>query len=125
MLPNLFRNLLLATTLALPIVPLNIQNALANHLDFTLYNNNELSIWAIYVSAAKSDYWGGDILGRDVLSSGESTRVSFPYSTASSPCVYDIKIVYSNATYDLTQENLCQIDSISTRGYGGDYILQR
>lgn len=121
MVSQLIRNTLIATAFALPMVSLNVQSALARHLDFTLVNNNDLSIWEINVSPNYSNRWGPDILGEDVLPSGKSTRVTFPYSNPSSPCVYDIKVVYSNQTYDVTKENLCEVDFIETWGYGGNY----
>lgn len=119
------RNVAINTALALSTISLNVQSAFADHLNFTLYNDNDLSIWYLNVSRADSDIWSGDILGTDVLGSGEYTRVTFPYSTYSSPCIWDVFIVYSNATYDVTRQDLCQIDYIQTTGYGGDYIYRR
>ncbi|MEH1868407.1 MAG: hypothetical protein V7K69_25885 [Nostoc sp.] len=120
MLSKLVQNTVLVTTLAFPIVPLAIQNALANDLrDFLIYNNNELEITALYVSSAKSRYWNDNILNSDIVN-GSFDMITF--SNSSNQCKYDVKAIYSDGTYDLMYEaNLCSTYGITFYGHGGEY----
>lgn len=93
----------------------NAQLARADHLNFTLYNETSKSIYSLYVSAARSNTWGPDILGNGVLNSGEYTRITFPNQTSDSPCIYDVKVVFEDRTTSVNRHNLCQIDSITVR----------
>lgn len=93
----------------------NAQLAYADHLNFTLYNETSKSIHYLYVSAARSDKWGRDILGTDVLKSGQYTRITFPNQTSDSPCIYDIKVVFADRTNIVGRHNLCQADSVTVR----------
>jgi hypothetical protein len=89
--------------------------ACAEHLDFTLYNKSYKSIYAIYVKPANSAVWGRDVLGRDVLFRGESTRVNFPGQSPNSPCLWEVKIVYSDGTSAQERFNLCQSSQVFAR----------
>lgn len=51
--------------------------AFAGTQDFVFHNRSNRSVDALYVSYAGEKDWGGDILGRDVLYSGESTGTGF------------------------------------------------
>lgn len=93
----------------------NAQLARADHLNFTLYNETSKSIYSLYVSAARSDRWGPDILGTRVLKSGEYTRIIFPDQTSDSPCIYDVKVVFEDRTNSVGRYNLCQVDSVTVR----------
>lgn len=93
----------------------NAQIARANHLNFTLYNETSKSIYYLYVSPARSDTWGSDVLGDDVLSSGEYTRITFPNQTSNSPCIYDVKAVFRDGTKSVGRHNLCEFDSVTIR----------
>jgi len=93
----------------------NAQLARADHLNFTLYNETSKSIYFLYVSAARSNRWGSDILGTDVLMSGGSTRITFPNQTSDSPCIYDVKVIFDNRTNSVARHNLCKVDSITVR----------
>ncbi|QHG15333.1 hypothetical protein [Nostoc sp. ATCC 53789] len=120
MFSKLVRNTVLVTTLAFPIVPLASQNALANdNRDFLVYNNNELEITQLYVSSAKSRYWGNNILNSDIVN-GSFDMITF--GNSSNQCTYDVKAIYSDGTYDLMrQANLCSTYGITFYGHGGDY----
>jgi hypothetical protein len=89
--------------------------ARANHLDFTVYNETSNPIQALYVSAARSSNWGQDILGRDVLYGGNSTRVTFPGQSPNSPCIYDIRAVFADNSTSEGRFNLCTIDYVNIR----------
>ncbi|HOT76209.1 MAG TPA: argininosuccinate lyase [Candidatus Wallbacteria bacterium] len=78
--------------------------------DFTLVNRTGYSISSVYVGASKSDSWGEDILGQDILENGASVDIKFhPDADVE---LYDIKVVYkvdnSSAVwygFDLTKLN--------------------
>ena len=91
------------------------QLARADHLNFTLYNETSKSIYYLYVAAARSNSWGSEILGNDVLRSGEFTRITFPNQTSDSPCIYDVRVVFSDTTNSVVRHNLCELDSITVR----------
>jgi hypothetical protein len=93
----------------------NAQVARADHLDFILYNETSSSIYYLYVSAAQSSTWGSDILGDDVLTSGEYIGINFPNQNLDSPCIYDVKVVFEDSTSIVDRHNLCEIDSITVR----------
>jgi len=62
-----------STVIVSILASFNAQSARADHLNFTLYNESSRAIYYLYVSAARSSTWGPDILGSDILSSGEYT----------------------------------------------------
>ncbi|MEH2237477.1 hypothetical protein [Nostoc sp.] len=116
---KLVRNTILATALALPIVPLTSQNALADNRDFLVYNNNELEITQLYVSSTGTKYWGSNILNSDIVN-GSSDAVTF--NNNSNHCTYDVKAIYSDGTYDVMRNaDLCSTYGITFSGHGGDY----
>ena len=110
-------SLKLATSTAIfsMLAGFNAQLARAVHLNFTLYNETSKSIQYLYVSAARSNTWGPDILGSGVLRSGAYTRITFPNQTSESRCIYDIKVVFADRTKSIDRYNLCQTDSITVR----------
>lgn len=89
--------------------------ARADHLNFTLYNESSNPITALYISAARSRSWGPDILGRDILDMGNSTRITFPGQNQNSPCIYDIKAIFSDNSSSTGRFNLCTVDSVNVR----------
>lgn len=93
----------------------NAQIARADHLNFTLYNETSRSIYYLYVSAAQSSTWGPDILGADVLTSGEYTSINFPDQNSDSPCIYDVKVIFADRTSIVDRHNLCEVNSITVR----------
>jgi hypothetical protein len=99
--------LLLAAGIAWP--------AHANHLDFTLFNESGTSIYSLYVTPADSAVWGRDVLGRQTLSNRDSTRITFPGQTPNSPCLWDIKVVYSDRTTAVNRFNLCRSTAVYAR----------
>lgn len=110
-------SLKLATSTAIfsMLAGLNAQVARADHLNFTLYNETSKSIYSVYVSPARSDSWGSDILGTDVLMSGEYQPIIFPNETSDSPCIYDVQVVFEDDTQREGRYNLCEIESVNVR----------
>jgi len=118
-LQNLFQKLALSTVIALPITSLNVATALAGIQDFTVVNHNDLVIVNLYVSSAKSNSWGRDILGQQVIQSEQEFFVQF--NNNSNQCWWDIKTVYEDGSYDVGQFNLCETSAIRFWGNGGEY----
>jgi hypothetical protein len=63
---------------------------------FRLTNRQSNSIHYFYASPTNVDSWEKDILGRDVLSPGETIRVSIDDGRSS--CIYDFKAVFSDGS---------------------------
>jgi hypothetical protein len=81
-------------------------------LDFTLINKTGLVIHELYVSPAKDDEWGDDILGRDVLKNGEKVDITF--SPKAKACAWDMKIVDEDKdSVEWTNLDLCKADEIT------------
>ncbi len=85
---------LLATAIALPVSLIGISSAFADQRDFTFINNTSQPITHLYVSDSGTGSWEEDVLGRDVLGSGESTNISFSDKTRK--CSYDLKAVFGS-----------------------------
>ena len=73
------------------LLALSLQSAFADQRDFTLMNGSPITIANLYVGPVDSSDWGSDILGRDVLDSGESVDIVFDGDSAGD-CAYDIMV---------------------------------
>jgi hypothetical protein len=116
---KLFRRFISGIILFIPVVFMGSQSALADRRDFRIVNDNDLAIERVYISSTQSRNWGSDVLGRDVLPSGQSLDVEF--NNNSRQCVYDIRVVYEDNSYDLLRENLCETSEVKMYGDGGEY----
>lgn len=63
--------------------------------DFWLDNETGSPIYHLYISPSASDNWQNDVLGQNVLESGNKTKVLIG-SRDDSYRYFDIKIVYEN-----------------------------
>lgn len=80
--------------------------------DFTIHNNTGHVITTLNVSPTSSNQWGPDILGRDVLASGESAEVSFDRDE--DHCIWDIRVTYDDGTEnDERGINLCETTDVT------------
>jgi hypothetical protein len=81
--------------------------------DFKLVNATGYELKALYVSPTKSDDWGDDILGQDVLSDGQAVNVHF--SPKVQTCKWDLKVTYSddNSNAVWQEIDLCSVDKIT------------
>jgi hypothetical protein len=85
--------------------------------DFTLVNKTGLEIHELYVSPANDDQWGEDVLGRDILKSGESVEITFARKEKS--CVWDLKIVDEDKDDVIWEDiNLCKAEEITLKYEG-------
>lgn len=109
---NTVQKLAAALGLGIALSAASAAPARADHLNFTLVNKSGLTIINVYVKAAHSDYWGRDILRQD-LPAWQNLRVSFPGQTPSSPCVYDVKIVYLNYSQAVNRFNFCEVKLVN------------
>ncbi len=85
------------------------QPALAGNLDFKLINKSGFTLQEFYVSSARRERWGNDVLGQGVLENGRSATVNFPVE--SDDCVYDIKMIFNDGDVLTDQMNLCETTS--------------
>ena len=80
--------------------------------NFTINNQTGHTVVTLNVSPSNEDEWGPDILGRDVLASGESAQVTFP--RAESQCEWDIRATYDDGdTTDARGVNLCELTTVN------------
>ena len=86
-------------------------SAFADERDFTLHNNSSVDIYYVYVSPSSSNFWGGDVLGEDVLPSGDLVDITFddPRTT----CVWDIKAVARDSSEGyIYKVDLCSVSDV-------------
>lgn len=96
-----------AVTLALPIASMLAGQAIASKDGFRVENNSGEDIVELYVSASTRASWDTNILGGDVLTTGESTPVTFGDPSPQN-CLYDIMAVFSDGqTIEDYQINVC------------------
>ncbi|WP_245593413.1 hypothetical protein [Azospirillum halopraeferens] len=107
MLTSLAAATLMSLTLAAPV------GALAQgKQDFSLVNRTGYTISEVYVSPSASNDWEEDVLGRDVLSNGETVHITFSRGTKS--CHWDLKVVFDDSEEaEWEKFDLCTVSKIS------------
>ena len=87
--------------------------AFADPRDFDVVNNTSIVLSHVYVSPSDTLAWGDDILGRDVLYSGETVSVSFREFDGNS-CLYDVKVVgLAGQEGNLFKVDLCTVYTVT------------
>lgn len=82
--------------------------------DVTVANRAELAISAIHVSPTRTDAWGDDWLGEEMLAPGHTTRLRLGRMR---DCAFDFLIIYEDAAREeRTAINLCRIRQVSFDG---------
>jgi hypothetical protein len=110
MLQSVLRPIMVASALAVPIVSLLAQAALADKSDFWVRNNSNNTISELYLSASNLDSWDNDLLRSDTLQSGDRFQVGFG-DDSSDTCLYDIRAVFSDGqVVEDYQVNVCDND---------------
>lgn len=105
--------LLLTAAAAFVLVLVLAQGALADPRDFELDNNSSVDIAYVYVSPTALDDWGDDIMGTDVLPSGQSVNINFAKFNGSS-CQYDVKVVGIGGQEGyLYKVDLCSVSTVT------------
>lgn len=113
MLQSRLRYVVVASALALPLIPLMAHRALAAKSDFWVRNDSRTTVTHIYVSDSGRDTWDNDLLDGDTLASGEKLRVTFG-DASSSRCLYDFRAEFSDGqTVEKYQINVCENDYFS------------
>lgn len=86
--------------------------AWAGTQDFTVLNTTGYPIAEVYVSASSKDEWEEDVLGKDVLSEGERTKIRF--DADEDACLWDLKVVYSDdESAEWQGINLCKVSVVA------------
>jgi hypothetical protein len=79
--------------------------------DFTVTNSTGHVIVTLNVSPNDDNRWGPDILGREILPSGQQAEVTFDRNE--DQCVWDIRVTYDDGTEnDLRDVNLCETTDV-------------
>jgi len=112
------RRVSLAVLLALGVIAGSIHTLSAGpaaqnaKLDFTLVNKTGLTIVELYVSPAKDDEWGDDVLGQDVLKNNETADIEF--SPKAKTCAWDMKIIDEDKdSVEWANLDLCKANEIT------------
>ncbi|MET0362962.1 MAG: argininosuccinate lyase [Sphingobium sp.] len=86
--------------------------AIAGDQDFTLYNKTGYDIAEVYVSPARANAWGKDVLKDNVLE--DTHYIPITFKATNSTCTYDLKVVFTDGD-DAHWSNfdLCTISKIS------------
>ena len=105
--------LLLTAVAAFVLVLVLAQGALADPRDFELDNNGSVDIAYVYVSPSATDDWGDDLMGTDVLPSGQSVNINFAKFDGST-CQYDVKVVGVGGEQGyLYKVDLCSVTTVT------------
>jgi hypothetical protein len=81
----------------------------AQNVDFELINNSGSVLVQFFASPSTSSDWGSDVLGTQVVGSGESGIVTI--GDGSSECVYDFRMVFDDASELTDQIDICALAS--------------
>ncbi len=97
----------LVALLALALPGLAPSAARAQDPSFYVTNRSGMTINEVRVSASSDNNWGSDLLGSNVMSSGQRLRV---YPRA---CVNDIRVVYANGQAEERRRiNTCNVNEV-------------
>ena len=83
--------------------------ALAQDIQYELVNDSGLTLMEFYTSAVDEGAWGDDILGADVLASGETGAVTI--ADGSAQCGYDLRFVFEDGTEMTDSVDACEMAS--------------
>lgn len=88
-------------------------SAFADPRDFTLNNTSVVDIAQIYVSPSDMADWGDDILGTQVLPSGQAANVTFRRFDGVT-CNFDIKVLGTGGQEGyLYKVDLCSVTNVT------------
>jgi len=96
-------------TAMLAAAPMSALAQVTEPVTFTLNNETDHVLVALYISVVSSNDWEEDILGSDVLGSGDSLEVTIADDLAD--CEYDVKATFSDGTeLALGAVDFCELD---------------
>ncbi len=86
--------------------------ASASDADFKLVNKTGYQIDSVYVSPAKADEWGNDIMGKAAVPDGTTVDITFAHG--GSQCHFDLRVEYNDGDKaEWTNIDLCKYEKIS------------
>ena len=83
--------------------------AFAEDIQYQIINNSALTLMEFYTSPADTGTWNEDILGSNVLASGQSGTVNI--TDGSDQCVYDLRFVMEDGQELTDQVDICSLAS--------------
>ncbi len=86
-----------------------MSSALAEDLVFMLDNQSSYDIYEFYAAPANIVDWEEDILGRDILPSGEAVRITI--ADGRTQCDYDVLVVFEDDDELMDTIDLCETGS--------------
>ncbi|HEY9764173.1 MAG TPA: hypothetical protein V6D07_16710 [Trichocoleus sp.] len=89
------RESVLIPVLALPVVALTGQAALADKADFEVINESSEDVVAIFITASYEGSWGESLLDEGGMPSGHGFQVEFN-DPSEEVCLYDIRTVFAD-----------------------------
>lgn len=97
-----------AAAAAPPAATLMVQSKDGYDRHVTIKNRTGWTMLRFYASDSRSDDWEEDILGSDVLESGQDVRINI--DDGSGACIYDFKAEFTNGQ-ELTRSriNVCEV----------------
>jgi hypothetical protein len=87
--------------------------AYAEDMSFDFKNASSFVVTELYASPSNVSDWEEDILGADVLGSGETVRVTI--ADGRRACEYDLRIVFDDGDVVEDTTNLCDTGSYTVR----------
>ncbi len=80
--------------------------------NFSVVNTTGHVVMTLNVSPTSESEWGPDILGTEVLASGQTAQVVF--DRAESQCNYDLRVTYNDGdTSEMRNLNLCTTGTVN------------
>ncbi|WP_291298972.1 Tat pathway signal protein [Elioraea sp.] len=84
--------------------------ATAQNPDFWVVNSSGKTIHQVYVSSAQVTNWGNDLLGQNVLATGQRFAIR---PARDGTCLFDIRVVYAdNSVAEQRRINTCNINEV-------------
>ena len=83
--------------------------ALAQDVQYQLVNDSGLTLMEFYTSPVDEGSWGDDILGANVLATGEAGQVTL--ADGSAQCDYDLRLVFEDGSELIDTVNACDTAS--------------
>lgn len=91
------------------ICSLGATSSYAEDLDFMLKNSSSYVVTEFYASPSDVNSWEDDILGADVLGSGEAFNITI--ADGRTQCEYDLRIVFDDGDVVEDTTDLCETGS--------------
>ena len=109
---QLIKPLIAAALVLVAVAAVSATAAQRRNLDFTLVNKTGVDIMEVYLSPTSDNEWGEDVMGKDILESGQKVDITF--SSAETECNWDLKVVDEDDDDIIwTKLNLCTANEIT------------